>query len=112
MTVATGVCLDEEGQESSLPITITQAAVGPPYSITASGFLGEATNQLTGTLSEDGILELTGSLTESGGTTTSSYALTLEGADRMVGTETWNWVGGVGDCPGSKSSVVATRNQD
>lgn len=106
VTVATGVCDGEEGDESTEPITITQTGTA----VTARGFLGVANNQLTGTFNSQNVLQLSGSYSEDGGITTTAYTLTRDGPNQMTGTEAWNWVGAGGDCPGSASSVVATRN--
>ncbi len=109
VTVANGVCAGDEGDASAHPITITKTGSAPPYSVTASGFLGVTTNVLTGTFDENNRLVISGSYPEGGGTTSPTHNLIATGPDRMEGTETWNWTSASGSCPDSKSDVTADR---
>jgi len=111
VTSATGICAGEEGDSSAHPITITKTGEAPPYQVTARGFLGIASNMLTGTFDESNRLLLnSGSYPEEDGTTTPVHDLTATSESQMVGTETWNFQNSDGSCPGSTSSVTATRN--
>jgi hypothetical protein len=107
-TRATGVCASENGDESTETITITKAGTKEPYPVTAKGFLGSASNQLTGTFKSN-TLTLEGSYPEDGGTTTTKHTLTATSDNTLEGTEDWSWTGGGGSCPGSAASVKATR---
>ena len=109
VTVATGACAGEEGESSANAITITKTGSEPPYAITATGFLGDPGNTLTGTFYADNRLVLSGSYSEDGGTTSPSYELVAVSNNRMEGTEDWNWTGASGSCPGSQSIVTANR---
>lgn len=108
-TVKTGVCAGEEGTASNFPITITKTGSGPPYNITARGFLGLAANVLTGTFDAENKLVISGSYAVDGGATTATHSLVATSENQMVGTETWSWTGSGGTCPNSKSDVTATR---
>jgi hypothetical protein len=107
-TAANGVCSQDVGEVSNNTITITQATAGPPHAVTARGFLGVNSNQLTGAIAGSAVT-LGGSYPEDGGTTTAGYTLTWDGDDQMVGTELWSWTGAGGDCPDGASSILATR---
>ena len=109
VTQANGVCDGEEGESSVYPITITKSGSAPPYQISARGFGGDSLNVLTGTFDAGNRLVISGSYLEDGGTTTPMHDLVATGADRMEGTETWNWTGPGGSCPGSQSLVTADR---
>ena len=111
VTDATQDCDGEEGQSSAHPITITiTGGTAPILNVSASGFLGVPGNVLSGTFNEDANrLAISGSYAEDGGTTTPSHDLVAITDDRMVGTETWGWTDGLNTCPGSTSSVNATR---
>lgn len=109
-TRATGVCSSENGDASTETITITKSGTREPYTIVATGFLGLAGNQLTGTFASNK-LTMNGSYPEDGGTTTTKHTLTATSASSMVGTEDWSWTGGGGSCPNSAASVTATRVQ-
>jgi len=110
VTSATGICAGEEGQSSAFPITITKTGEAPPYQVTAKGFLEVASNTLTGTFDDNNRLLLnSGSYPEEDGTTTPVHDLTATSENQMVGTETWNFQSAEGSCPGSTSSVTATR---
>ncbi len=107
VTIATGACEGEEGDGSVTDITITQTGAGP-FVVNAKGFLGSNSNTLTGTLSANGnTLVIAGSYPEDGGTTTATHTLNRTSLTRFDGTESWNWTGDGGDCPGSEASVVA-----
>jgi len=107
VTQANGVCAGEGGT-STKTMTITQKG----QNITIAGFLGNPANQLTGTIDlESGIwvINVSGSYSEDGGTTTSSHRLEVKNTSEISGTEDWSWSGGGGTCPGGKASVTATR---
>ena len=54
------------------------------------------------------IIKFSGSYPEDQGTTTTNYALVLNSTfNEMIGDENWDWVGGGGSCPCSKSTVAA-----
>ena len=108
-TIATGVCSEEVGNESSGTVTIVKTGSAPPYQIVASGFNGSASNQLTGTFDSKNKLVISGSYPEDGGTTTTTHTLTATSANAMSGTENWSWSGGGGTCPNSRATVTATR---
>ncbi len=110
VTVATGACDGEVGESSVEDITITKTGSAPPYNVTASGFLGDPANVLTGTFDANNRLLLSGSYPEDGGTTTAEHDLIAVSPDRMEGVENWTWSGTEGTCPGSQSSVTADRN--
>jgi hypothetical protein len=111
VTEADGVC---EGEENDIPgtdtITVTQTATGDPnvFDVTMSGFLGEFSNVLTGTMTGTHIT-VAGSYPEDGGTTTTRYELTVTGENTMAGDEYWSWSGGGGDCPNGRATVTAVR---
>ncbi len=111
VTVATGVCQGEQGDFWSHPITITKTGSSAPYEVTASGFVGSPNAVLTGTFDANNRLVISGSYPEDDGTTFPTHDLVATMPNRMEGTESWNWVGPGGECPGSSSSVVATRIQ-
>jgi len=110
VTVATGACAGEEGPKPSRIIQITQQG----ENVTFSGFPSPS-KILYGDITLDDaadkwIVKLTGSYPEGQGTTTGEYTLELNNTfDEMTGDESWNWVGDVGSCPGSKSTVVVTK---
>lgn len=109
VTVANGACDGEEGDVWTYPITITKTGSAPPYQVTATGFLGSSSNELTGTFSASNVLTLSGSYSEDMGTTSPEYELVAVSADRMQGTESWNWEGPGGTCSGSESTITADR---
>jgi len=112
VTKATGICAGEEGDSSGHAITITKVGEAPPYQVTAKGFLGVASNTLTGTFDANNRLLLnSGSYPEEDGTTTPVHDLTATSESAMTGTETWNFQNAEGSCPGSTSTVTATRIQ-
>ncbi len=111
VTDAKGDCNGEEGQSSNFPITIAiTGGTAPTFNVSASGFLGVPGNVLTGTFNEDANrLVISGNYPEDGGETTPSHDLVATSANRMEGTETWNWETLTESCPNSKSDVQANR---
>jgi hypothetical protein len=110
VTSATGICAGEEGDSSAHRITIMKTGEAPPYQVTAKGFLGIASNMLTGTFDASNRLLLnSGSYPEEDGTTTPVHDLTATSESQMVGVETWNFQNSQGSCAGSTSSVTASR---
>jgi hypothetical protein len=110
VAVATGACDGEAGEAWSFPITITKTGSAPPYDIVAKGFLGDPTNVLEGTFTEDNQLVVSGSYPEDGGTTEPRHELVAVSDDRLEGNEYWDWNDGEGNsCPGSRSLVTADR---
>ena len=104
---ATGSCAGEEGTYPSVPITITQTG----NTLSAKGWLGVPSNELTGSIGGDNgnVVTLSGVLPEEGGFTTISFVWTLTSPNAMSGTEDWSWTDGIDSCPNSKSTVVCTR---
>ncbi len=109
VTEATQDCDGEEGESSNPLITIAiTGGTEQPFNVSASGFLGVSTNILTRTFDNNRLL-ISGSYPEDGGTTTPSHNLIALSDNEMRGTETWGWTDGLNSCPGSTSSVTATR---
>jgi hypothetical protein len=110
VTVAGGVCAGEEGASPTRTVTLTQQG----KDVTISGFPNPE-KILTGDITFDNtigkwIVKLHGSYPEDQGITTGDYTLVLNDTfDEMTGEENWNWVGGGGSCPGSKSTVTARK---
>jgi hypothetical protein len=110
VTVATGACTGEEGPKPTRVIQVTQQG----KDVTFSGFQSPS-QILTGDITFDNaadkwIVKLTGNCPEGQGTTTNNFTLELKNAfDEMTGDENWDWVGEVGSCPGSKSTVSAIK---
>ena len=110
VTVATGACAGEEGPKPARIIQVTQQG----ENVTISGFPSPS-KILTGDITFDNatdkwIVKLTGSYPEGEGATTGEYTLELNNTyDEMTGDENWDWVGDVGSCPGSKSTVLVTK---
>ena len=114
VTEATGFCTDEQGDSSAHPITITKTGSAPPYSVTASGFLGDPDNVLTGTFDENNRLVITGNYPEDQGRTTPTHDLVATSENRMEGIETWSYttdpgIEPSGSCTDQKSDVTADR---
>jgi hypothetical protein len=112
VTLATGACAGEEGLQSPRNVQITQNG----KILTMSGFLGSNPSiSLSGEITFDDsakqwIVKFSGNYPEDQGTTTTNYILVLNNTfDEMAGDENWDWVGGDGSCPGSKSTVVAKK---
>lgn len=107
VTAASGVCAGDESDPAETTTIVIQQSGN---TVTASGFLGDATKVLTGTLSGT-TLTLSGSYSEDGGTTTSTHVLTVDANDptKLSGTESWSWSGAGGTCPNGKASVTATK---
>ncbi len=61
------------GESGIDDITVTKTGAAPPYSVTASGFLWDPSNVLTGTFDADNRLLLSSSYAEDGGTTTAEH---------------------------------------
>jgi hypothetical protein len=82
--------------------------------VTFSGFQNPS-QILTGDITLDNaadkwIVKLTGNYPEGQGTTTNNFTLELNNTfDEMTGDENWDWVGEVGSCPGSNSTVSAIK---
>jgi hypothetical protein len=81
-----------------------------------SGFLlSNPSTSLSGEIKFDSaaekwIVKFSGSYPEDQGTTTTAFTLVLNSTfDEMTGDENWDWVGGGGSCPGSKSTVTTTK---
>jgi hypothetical protein len=116
VTVANGVCAGEEDADPSTDL-VTIVAIDPngdgTYDVTASGFLGDPTAEITGTVT--GVtqvgdqLTLTGSYPEDGGVTTTTHRLTIKSETRLEGTEDWSWTNGTESCPNGKADVVVTK---
>ncbi len=110
VTVAGGVCAGEEGPSPTKTIEVAQQG----KDVTFSGFPNPE-KILTGNITFDNTtgkwtIKLHGSYPEDQGITTGDYTLTLNSTfDEMTGEEDWNWVGGGGSCPGSKSTVSAKK---
>jgi hypothetical protein len=109
VTEAYGACAGEDGgPANNRQITITQTG----QNITLAGFLGNPANTLTGTIADQAgiwVINVSGSYSEDGGTTTSSHRLEVKSTSEMSGVEDWSWTGPGGTCPGGKASVAATR---
>jgi len=108
VTEANGICVGEVGVDSNEVITIATTGTEQPFDVIASGFLGVSTNILTGTM-DNNILTISGSYPEEDGTTTATHTLVATSATQMVGIETWDFVNVEGSCPGSMSTVTASR---
>ena len=109
VTLANGICAGDEGESSAHPITITKTGSAPPYGITASGFLGDPLNVLTGTFDGNKRLVISGNYPEDGGTNSVLHDLVATSANRMEGYENWSWDGPSGTCTNSTSDVIADR---
>lgn len=109
VTEATGDCASELGETTTAVITIAQSGSTTPFNLALSGFHGDDDNELFGFLSSNGVVTFHGALPEDGGTTNSIYELQWDGEDEMTGSESWSWTHESGACPGSESSVAATR---
>ena len=109
VTLANGICAGDEGESSAHPITITKTGSAPPYAVTASGFLGDPLNVLTGTFDENNRFVITGTYPEDGGTNSVRHDLVATSANRMEGVENWSWDGSSGTCTNSTSDVIADR---
>ena len=111
-TATSGICSDELLDMSEHEITKTKTGAGPPYNVTAIGFLGVATNVLTGTFDENNRLLISGSYPEEAtGTTMATHDLIATSENRMEGTETWTFTTDpdIGSCVNNQSSVTANR---
>ncbi len=65
---------------------------------------------LSGSVSGDTVTIGPHGFSEDGGTTTSTFTMTLSSADAMEGNESWTWMGnGGGRCDDGTGSVTATR---
>jgi hypothetical protein len=109
VTVATGVCAgDELDPVATSVVSIVQAG----DSVSATGPWGSTSGSETLIGLRSGNTVTVGGLyAEDGGLTTASYTLTVTGSDdAMSGIESWSWSGPGGSCPGSQSSVTATKN--
>jgi hypothetical protein len=110
VTTATGACLGEAGQQSTESVNFSVSGSSAPYQVTASGFLGVGGNVLTGTLNAQGLITISGSYPEEGGTTTATHTLQRTSDTAMGGVEAWNWNDGQGGtCPGSTATVTGIK---
>jgi hypothetical protein len=116
VTVANGVCAGEENAPVD-PFAVSFLTVDPnadgTYDVTVTGDFGDAGGSIAGTVTgvpqTGDVIVLSGDIAEDGGTTRSTYTLTVKSATRLEGTEDWSWSGTGGTCTGGKSTVVVTR---
>ncbi len=106
VTAANGACAGESGL-STETITITQTGSAFPYAVAASGWIGQPTSTISGSLTATGMV-LSGSYPEDGGTTTTTHTLTRTSLTTFTGTEAWSWTDGNGVCPNGAATVTAT----
>ncbi|HEX5817365.1 MAG TPA: hypothetical protein VFY20_00705 [Gemmatimonadales bacterium] len=116
VTVANGVCAGEENDDP-VPFAVDMVVVDPngdgTYDVSVTGDFGDAGGTISGTVV--GVPEvgdqivLSGNIAEDGGTTTSTYTLTIVSDTRLTGFEEWSWTGVGGTCPDGEATVVVAR---
>lgn len=121
VTVANGGCEGEEidgpddPSTESIEVTVEPAAGQPgKVLVSMSGFLGDPANVASvvrDSVRLNSVVTVSGEWPEDGGTTVSSFTLTVKSADLMEGTEAWEfYFDGVKTCPNSASDVTAVRD--
>lgn len=118
VTVANEGCAGEENDDPSTDvITVTvEPAEGQPGKVlvSMSGFLGDPANVASvvrDSVRLNSIVTVSGEWPEDGGITVSSFTLAVESANRMEGTEAWEFFfNGVKTCPNGASDVTAVRD--
>jgi hypothetical protein len=106
VTVANGVCAGEVNEPASvINALITQE--GTVITATAMWTDESGSVSLTGSRTGNQIT-FGGSYAEDGGTTTTSYTLTI-GTDSLSGTESWSWIGEGVSCPGGFATVTGVK---
>ena len=105
VTTTSGVCAGEELE----PVEVIQALItqeGSVVTATAIWSSESGSVSLTGSRSGNEIT-FSGSYDEDGGTTITSYTLTI-GTNSLNGTEAWSWIGPDGTCPTGASTVTGS----
>jgi hypothetical protein len=119
VTQANGVCAGEENATPE-PFAVNMLVVDPngdgTYDVSVTGDFGDTGGGGTISGTVNGVPEvgdeivLSGDIAEDGGTTTSTYTLTVASATRLTGVEDWSWTGPGGTCPDGRSTVVVAKD--
>jgi hypothetical protein len=116
VTAANGVCEGEENdpvEPFAVDFIVVDQNDDGTYEVSVTGDFGDAGGTIAGTVSglpEVGdVIVLSGDIPEDGGTTTSTYTLTVQSTTRLTGTEAWSWTGGGGTCEDGASTVVVEK---
>ncbi len=107
VTVATGACRGEEGEEVT-PDTVTIRQDGDTFTILGLGFPKE--EQVWQGRIDGNLVTFEGKRSEDSGTTAATFTMEVDFENfTMTGREDWSWEGPGGTCPNSESLVTAVR---